>query len=86
MVVRRTSKGRSRQKQAFAAAETAAAVLPDGESNNPSGLTNGDLPTFEQIQRRAYELFVARGGRHGGDLADWLTAEQQLTAAQTAGH
>lgn len=35
-------------------------------------LTEGD------IARRAYELYVARGGEHGQDLDDWLQAERQL--------
>ena len=32
----------------------------------------------EDIARRAYELYCARGGQHGYDLADWLQAEQEL--------
>jgi Protein of unknown function (DUF2934) len=86
MAIRKTSKGRSHQKQALGATETAAAVLPNGESENPSGVMNGGSPSFEQIQRRAYELFVARGGTDGCDLADWFTAEQQLLAPPIAGH
>lgn len=35
-------------------------------------------PSFEQIQLRAYELFVARGYSHGDDIGDWLTAENEL--------
>ena len=31
-----------------------------------------------EIARRAYELFLARGGVHGRDVEDWLTAEQEL--------
>src|SRR5436309_3149668 len=27
-------------------------------------------PTREQIERRAYEIYLARGGQHGQDLAD----------------
>ena len=34
--------------------------------------------THEDIARRAYELFVERGAEHGGDLDDWLRAEQEL--------
>lgn len=30
------------------------------------------------IERRAYELFAARGFEHGHDLEDWLRAEQEL--------
>jgi hypothetical protein len=33
----------------------------------------------EQIRIRAYELFMARGGCHGNDLADWFMAERELT-------
>jgi hypothetical protein len=31
----------------------------------------------ERIEKRAYELFVKRGGRHGYALEDWLKAEQE---------
>jgi len=34
----------------------------------------------EDVARRAYELFLARGAGHGLDLEDWLEAERQLTA------
>lgn len=35
-------------------------------------------PTEEQIAKRAYELFLARGSEHGHALADWLQAEREL--------
>lgn len=85
MAVRKTSKVRSRQKQALEATQTAAAVLSNGESENPLTAKNGRSPSFEQIQGRAYELFEARGGIHGWDWADWLTAERELTARSTSG-
>jgi AbiV family abortive infection protein len=47
---------------------------------------NVNSPSFEQIQRRAYELFMARGGTHGRDWADWFSAEQELAATSAAGH
>jgi Protein of unknown function (DUF2934) len=34
----------------------------------------------EWIARRAYDLFLARGGKNGRDLDDWLQAERELTA------
>jgi hypothetical protein len=37
---------------------------------------------YEKIQIRAYELFLQRGSRDGGDVMDWLDAEQELDAAQ----
>jgi len=36
-------------------------------------------PTLQEIQKRAYELYVLRGGGHGYDLADWFAAERELT-------
>lgn len=38
--------------------------------------TNG--PTQEQIARRAYEIFLARGGTHGNPEQDWFQAEREL--------
>jgi Protein of unknown function (DUF2934) len=37
------------------------------------------LPTVEQIERRAYELYLERGCDDGHDVADWLAAEKELT-------
>jgi hypothetical protein len=36
-------------------------------------------PTYEQIARRAYELYLARGERPGDERDDWLTAEKELS-------
>ncbi len=36
------------------------------------------LPLEEQIQRRAYELYVERGSESGSDLDDWLQAEEEV--------
>ena len=35
-------------------------------------------PTSEQIEKRAHEIYMKRGGGDGHDIDDWLTAEQQL--------
>lgn len=37
--------------------------------------------SHEEVARRAYELFEARGGAEGGELDDWLEAERQLKLA-----
>ncbi len=34
--------------------------------------------THEQIARRAYEIFLARGGQHGSHEQDWFQAEREL--------
>jgi hypothetical protein len=36
------------------------------------------VPTAEQIEQRAYELYLERGCEDGHDLADWLAAEKEL--------
>jgi hypothetical protein len=35
-------------------------------------------PTEDEIARRAYQLFEARGGEHGRDREDWFQAEREL--------
>jgi hypothetical protein len=32
----------------------------------------------ERVARRAYELYLSRGGSHGSDWEDWLAAEREL--------
>ena len=32
----------------------------------------------EQIQRRAYELYMQRGNQAGSELEDWLQAEAEI--------
>ncbi|MDG3006453.1 DUF2934 domain-containing protein [Paludisphaera mucosa] len=36
------------------------------------------LPTWDQIQRSAYERWERRGGVHGADQDDWVAAEMDL--------
>ena len=36
------------------------------------------IPNHEELARRAYELFLARGGEAGHDVDDWLQAEHEL--------
>ncbi len=39
----------------------------------------------DQISRRAHELFNARGRQDGGDLEDWLQAEQEMRRQRGGG-
>ena len=36
-------------------------------------------PTVEQIERRAYELYVERDSENGHAVEDWLAADEELT-------
>jgi hypothetical protein len=38
--------------------------------------------TREEIERRAYEIYLQRGGGDGTDIEDWLVAERELLGAQ----
>jgi hypothetical protein len=42
------------------------------------GDTQQHLPTHEEIERRAHEIYLKRGGQHGSDMDDWLAAEAEL--------
>jgi len=35
-------------------------------------------PTAEQIQRRAYEIYLERQGAPGNEVEDWIRAEREL--------
>jgi len=41
-------------------------------------LTAQARPTFEEIELRAYQIYVERGGAHGYDVDDWVQAEHEL--------
>ncbi len=41
------------------------------------------LTRDEKIRRRAYEIYLERGGEPGHDLEHWLQAERELTADQS---
>ena len=35
-------------------------------------------PTREEIELRAYQIYIERGGAHGQEMEDWLQAEREL--------
>jgi hypothetical protein len=39
----------------------------------------------EELEKRAYELYLQRGTAHGRDEEDWLLAEAQLTEERNRG-
>jgi hypothetical protein len=56
----------------FATVPTATGDLPDRIERLASD------PTHDEIARRAYQLYEARGGGHGRDWNDWFQAEREL--------
>jgi hypothetical protein len=51
--------------------------LPRSASARPTPT----IATEHDIASRAYELFMERGGEHGRDWDDWLSAERELLPA-----
>ena len=42
-------------------------------------MTNDDATREDKIRRRAYEIYLERGGEPDRELEDWLQAERELT-------
>ncbi len=42
-------------------------------------------PTHEEVELRAYQIYVERGGAQGNDLEDWLQAESELIEKESDG-
>ena len=40
--------------------------------------TASEVPTREEIELRAYQIYVERDGAHGQHVEDWLQAEREL--------
>jgi hypothetical protein len=40
-------------------------------------------PTREEIELRAYEIYLERGAEEGRDVEDWLEAESQLSEGRS---
>jgi hypothetical protein len=37
------------------------------------------VPTTDQIAKRSYEIYLARGAQPGHEVEDWLAAEAELS-------
>jgi hypothetical protein len=47
-------------------------------STRNAATSNRTSPSHEQIARRAYEIFCARGSTQGNPEEDWFQAEREL--------
>lgn len=68
-------------KSKTASAVDAARYPEQNEIQNRGFEELGSLPTHEQIARRAFALWQARGCPDGSETEDWLQAEEELRAA-----
>jgi hypothetical protein len=55
------------------------AMEPQGGPQANSDTTAAP-PERERIARRAYEMYLARGGAEGDPMEDWLAAEREFNA------
>ena len=55
--------------------------LEGAEGHSRFAEDNQERPTEDEIARRAYERYEARGRQDGQALDDWLEAERDLTGA-----
>jgi hypothetical protein len=58
------------------------AVEPGADAQGQDRLLHSSRE--EDIRRRAYEIYLARGEEPGRDVEDWLQAERELTQDQPA--
>jgi len=77
MATEKTTKSKRPRKPVV----SGAVARPVTDHGTPVAVANGSR-TVEKIQRRAYELFLARGGGHSNDWIDWFTAEKELIGSQ----
>jgi hypothetical protein len=54
----------------------ASPIPPHAEDTSADHATNHD-----EIRRRAYEIYLERGGLPGQQLEDWLQAEREIQGA-----
>ena len=64
------------------AAQPDAASAPADSQAVPPAAT-GNQAARREVEARAYEIFLERGGTHGSDMDDWLRAESELQAKPT---
>ena len=72
--ITKDTKKPTRKKSAKTPTMSIAEPFVDGPS------VNGDIQA--RIAERAYELHHHRGGHHGQDLEDWLTAEREVQSEE----
>ncbi len=62
----------------------AKSTRPTKKSATPKRDTRNGMPAHDAIARRAYEIYLSRGGNHGSDVEDWLQAEREVAARRRA--
>ena len=62
------------------------AAAGSGQGASEGGQARGGASDMEdEVRRRAYELYVARGGEPGREFDDWYAAEREVRGRRAAG-
>jgi hypothetical protein len=73
---------RTSGRKTVKAGKTSAPMAVKATTAKANGAGGGNAqarsPSFDEIAKRSYELFLARGGLDGHDVEDWLQAEAEL--------
>ena len=49
--------------------------------SHTNDISENRAPNHDEIRRRAYEIYLKRGGLPGQELEDWLQAEREIESA-----
>jgi len=49
--------------------------------SHTNDMSANHAPNYDEIRRRAYEIYLERGGLPGEELEDWLQAEREVESA-----
>jgi Protein of unknown function (DUF2934) len=52
---------------------------PSGKETSAHSSSSTGAYDRDRVAMRAYELYMARGGRDGADMEDWLIAEREVS-------
>jgi hypothetical protein len=74
IIGRKTIKGEKTSAPKAVKAGNGKAKAPGAASKSVSKTE----PTYEEIAKRSYEIYLERGGEHGHAEEDWVRAEAEL--------
>jgi Protein of unknown function (DUF2934) len=49
--------------------------------SHTNGISESRAPNHDEVRRRAYEIYLERGGLPGQELKDWFQAEREIESA-----
>ncbi|HLW53522.1 MAG TPA: DUF2934 domain-containing protein [Candidatus Angelobacter sp.] len=74
-----------RNNKSLTGKDTARSAFARGNGGNLAGTAQREPETDQEIRRRAYELYEARGRANGFDQDDWIRAEAEVLSRHKEG-